>query len=217
MFDLDNIISEPGSETGGRSFRGAGSDITSVVSSRYNKNSKSAKASAKSSSVSEESGIKEPTDVYEQNKILTRYLEIPKQSWSSIPPDTYVRYIDDTSALKAGGRIKNIIPDGNFLYITINRKSRYSRTNGDIALDSRKIQRLFKFIDDKVTGGSTEQSNQTSSAASPAMSMSQLNEKILFDEKNIISDRITEVEARITKIETSIQQIIRIIKQMAGK
>lgn len=181
----------------------------------------------------------EPTDPAEQNKILAnRYTEITPNAWMDLPLGTYIRYIDEYNALKAGGRITAKIGD---THLTITKASIYHQAK-IWTIDIKKIKRLFKFSNEKQSyhiGGAEEQQEtdqQSISQESPQESpqeqptakqlfMSQLGDKLLFDDNSALADRITSLEKQAEKISQLEQQVnklsedlkiaIRIIKQLS--
>lgn len=181
----------------------------------------------------------EPTDQAEQNKILAnRYTEITPSGWMDLPLGTYIRYIDENNALKAGGRITAKIND---TYLTITKASIYHQAK-IWTIDIKKIKRLFKFSNEKPanhTGGAEEEESQQlqqlqqqtyhdsiqEQPTTKQLFMSQLGDKLLFDDNSVLADRITSLEKHIEKISQLEQQVnklsedlkiaIRIIRQLS--
>jgi hypothetical protein len=236
MFSLDEIVNKQILNKKTNTYVDSGISDEKTTSNDTNPKKKYSKRN-KFTGEKKEVVYKEPSNLVEQEKILkNRYLEISKNTWMDLPLNTYVRYIDENGVLKTGGRITAKIDN---TYFTITKTSLYTRTQ-EWTVDIHKIKRLFKFVDDKkkkttVEGGAGDKevqktnddniSEQYQDTLQPTMQqpsrqqtfMSQLGDKLLFDDNSILADRIDKLEREVSQNTKDLSFAIKAIKHLNNK
>jgi hypothetical protein len=154
------------------------------------------------------------------DKILKSYTIIPKTAWSSIKNKTYIRYMTIDGILKTGGRIKSIelMTDGSY-DIEI---SKYRRGKALIwSTNTKKISNIYEYtnvkdsVKDSVNGvNGVNGVNDSVNGVSSHSVLSQLGDKLLFDDKETIINRIDMLETRSQHIEQDLKQIFQLVKRI---
>jgi hypothetical protein len=146
----------------------------------------------------------------QKNINMDNYIEIPKEEWNTIPLNTYIRY-KENNTIQQGGKIINVTSNTSItitLYIYTYRK----HVTKTILFSD--ITAIYKFIKKDNAIQSNEPQEQTSS-------ISQLGDKILFnnnetlkEEIDILKKEIENLKSHITRIDENTVSLIKMIKKI---
>jgi hypothetical protein len=158
----------------------------------------------------------EDTDLH--TKILQSYVEIPKFSWGVIPINTYVRYITNSSQLKTGSRVKSIEQQDNGSYTIILRKVGQGKKTMVWSINTKKIASIYKLKEEKFTKKIKIKNNVVNMDANimdaPSNVLSQLGDKLLFDDISTVTTRLDMLESRTQRVEQDLKKLFLLIKRI---
>lgn len=159
-------------------------------------------------------------------KILEKYTEVPKQSWFSLPVNTYIRYINVDGKLKAGGRIVSIdIEDDDRVF----KLSKYSGKRLVWFVRSKIISKIYKLKPEFIRNNDTKQGGDNSNTntdvsdgkndeSQNSNAINKIGDILLFNESdNYTTKRIEAIEHRVEKIETTLKQLIGMVKSIVAR
>ncbi len=159
-------------------------------------------------------------------KILKNYVEIPAANWSNIETHTYIRYKCD-GVLKTGARIvsKEVLPDGTITFILqkrgVGRPFMWS-------VNSKKISNIYQFVKKEtdpnpagLSSAGPNSASQTAVGQSPTGGavpksnvLSQLGDKLLFDNVETLSARIEAMETKFQRMEEDMKKMLTLSKRL---
>ena len=204
-FNLDEIINKKLDNTNQQTVSSIKSDIKKSIKKKSNETDISSK---------------------DTPKTLEKYMEVPRSAWSSLPSNTYIRYVNSNDGeLKSGGRILEINngdTNGEYVFKLVKYIGRtviwYVSTKIISKIYRLKPEYLFekntKMSEKK--GGTTDTSvaNQqsTKNESAEVTTLTEIGNKILFNDNDVLSKRIDTIELRIEKIENNLQKIFNMVK-----
>jgi hypothetical protein len=197
-------------------------DLDSIVSKLVNDRSSSVDKTSLLDKTSNEIQSFEPandTNVLEYDRILNSYTEIPRLQWGSIPLQTYIRYKNTDGELKLGGRLISLMPVGNNYILTINSRNRISGyKNLTWSVNTEKISNIYRYnkARDKVNKIDSTTANVQKKTHHEEL-MSQLGDKLLFDDSESIKNRLDSFEVRLQKLENDLKKLFMLFKRMYEK
>lgn len=146
---------------------------------------------------------------------MNNYKEIPKEEWNSIPLGTYIRY-KENNIIQQGGKITNIV---NNTSITINKYNYFRRKYNTKTIMFNDITNIYRYI--KNEQQITDQKTTDTNLSDPATPMSQLGDKLLFNNNESLKDEIDNLKreidtlkAHITRIDDNTVSLIKMIKKI---
>lgn len=165
------------------------------------------------------------------NKLSSNYVEIKKSNLNSIPIGTYLRYFDADGNLKpGGGKLKSlgqnaegesIITFGNFNAST----KKYYVWNVKLT-DVSKIYKYVKEAGQNSAKGEPGQSQPSQSQPSQFQQqfkpiqteeekiISQLGDKMLFNDTDSLKQKIDSLEIEIQRISTDLKKIFILVQRL---
>ena len=160
--------------------------------------------------------------------ILKSYTEIPIAGWRGIPLGTYIRYINFEGILKTGGTVKKITEESdNSITLSIT-KSGGGKKFMHWTINSAKISKIYRYSkpnkekkmskkDARGGGAGTSASfdgiNDGASKAETAI-LSQLGDKLLFDDSETIKNRLDMLETRAQRLEQDLKKVFILVKRL---
>ena len=184
----------------------------------------------------------DPVDQHE--KILQSYIEVPRASWSTIPLKTYIRYKTNRNELKTGARIKSIDRESDDSYTIVLRKFSRGAKTLVWSINTKKISNIYKIKEEKKFQKKTKvkdggisignsNSNKSNNATNtnnanmlndgfditeqPMSTLSQLGDKLLFDDMSTITTRMDMLEVKTQRIEQDLKKLFYLVKSMYDK
>jgi len=165
------------------------------------------------------------------NALSNKYAEVRKSDLSTIPIDTYIRYSDLSGNLKpGGGKIKSTeaLPDGDVLI----KLGKYNMSSKKFYMWSVKLSEISKIY--RYTAAEPSASNLSNystptpstsnlSTSNPSASrpkteeeqiINRLGDKMLFDDNEMLNQRITNLEAGIQKLDDDVKKIFMLVKRL---
>ena len=175
-------------------------------------------------------------DSDQHQKILQSYTEIPRTSWSTIPVKTYIRYMTNSKELKTGARLKSLEKEANGSYTLTLRKLSRGKKTLVWSINTKKVAHIYKLKDEKkfpkkvktnptAVGNVNFNCNTEQSAPrmrsvahdAPQNALSQLGDKLLFDDMSTVTNRLDMVETRCQRIEQDLKRLFLLVKKMNAK
>ena len=188
-FDLDKILgSLPDGRTGG-------AQRTSELSEKSTNNKKS------------------------KSSLSNKYVEIPKSSLSSLPSNTYVRYKDLDGDLKPGGGIlREVVGKDNNQMIRLYRYDKVAKKHFNWLVKLNEISKIYKYVRDEDNNAAPSTIQEPQKVDSPKSEeeniLNQLGNKMLFNDNDILKQKVDLLEAEITKLATDQKKMLSIIKRL---
>lgn len=164
-----------------------------------------------------------------QAKLSNNYIEVKKNKLSEVPAGTYMRYFDSEGNLKPGG--------GKFKSVGQNAEGESIVTLGNFNSSTKKyyvwtvkladISKIYKYVKDTTTNTNKTTLAQTSSARSEESKeiikkpeteeeqiMSQIGNKMLFNDNELLKQKIDSLELEVQRIDTDLKKIFVLVKRI---
>lgn len=177
------------------------------------------------------------------NRVIADYEEFPKANFMSIPPKSFVRYISN-GVLKKGGKVLERVETANGVGLRL--MTPYSKNASFWVIYERDFERIFikklsmqqpKLYETKASQPATQQSMIYSTQHAqlqqqqplyqqpmiqpiemqPQSILSQLGDKLLFEDAESLGKRLDVVEKKLQTQEQLIQRLIKMIDVLNKK
>lgn len=176
-------------------------------------------------------------------ELSSSYVEVKKSDVTSLPKETYVRYADASGVLKpGGGKIKSIehTPDGDVM-VKIGKYNVSTKKYFMWSFKLSEVSKVYRFVPPATSttkqnaGVSSSSSNNSftpgaynSNSSMPSVSpgqpippsteedriINQLGDKMLFDDAEMLTQRLNMVEASVQKLEEDLKKIFILVKRI---
>lgn len=164
------------------------------------------------------------------------YVEINKNDIQSLPTNTYIRYIDKTGTIKPGGKLKKITIEPDETKIMVGKYNIASKKYFMWTIKLSDIKKLYKFVpsssgeprpakqsipsatpvgapaDNDVEGG--HDPGEPEPSAEPTSIEQKLGDKLLFNDSDILRQKILVLETDVAKVMTEQQKMLTVLRRL---
>lgn len=178
------------------------------------------------------------------NELSNKYVEVPKNKLATLPLNTYIRYRDSTGALKpGGGKVREILTIDKEQYVRLYNYNVPTKKHFNWKVKLADMSKIYRYVRDNDDGSSTapiptstasknvkpttSQANSNQHAANSTTSsnssqfqseedqlLSQLGEKMLFNDNDLLKQKVELLEAEVNKLATDQKKMLNIIKRL---
>jgi len=155
-----------------------------------------------------------------QHMNMENYVEVPKTSWSQLPKDTYVRYIDKDGKVRAGGKVKSINLDNGETVMSLGKYNVSLKKFFMWKVKFRNISKLYKYNNTNTTDPVqqiVQKSEKKEYETDEDNIMNQLGNKLLFEEGDLLKQEIESVKGDIKRLDENMIELFGMIKKLYKK
>lgn len=168
--------------------------------------------------------------------LLANYFEVPHSDWRELPINAYIKYINKNDGkLKAGGKILNITTDNaNKLVLTLGKYNKITKQFIKWVIKEPNIMAIYLYknqnqlkpndLDDDLympynpeMDPNINNNIYSEDIKSPEDNLSLLGDKLLFNDKDTIMNRLEAVEIKTQKLEDDLKKIFMLVKRLYDK
>jgi hypothetical protein len=164
---------------------------------------------------------------------LSKYTEVDKSQWMTLPSNTYIRYIDTEGAWRPGGRVKSIKADTDGNAFVVGKYNMFLKKFTMWNIKFANVTKLYRMIEaDKSTpkpatnpvgppvtvvhseamGGAAHKPETTEDQI-----LGQLGNKILFEDGDMLRHKVEALESEIQRMGDDQKNLLTLIKRLYNR